>query len=82
MSILWKHCEAPIVRHPVRVLSRRTLVVLQAALSLVLLSASGLLTGALRNLEHHNFGFERDGRIVINVDPVLAGYKPEQLDLL
>jgi predicted permease len=61
---------------------RRTLVVFQAALSLVLLSASGLLTGALRNLEHQNFGFDREGRFVIFIDPVLAGYKPEQLDLL
>jgi predicted permease len=63
-------------------LPRRTLVVFQAALSLVLLSASGLLTGALRNLEHQNFGFDREGRLVIYIDPVLAGYKPEQLDLL
>jgi predicted permease len=63
-------------------LPRRTLVVLQAALSLALLSASGLLTETLRNLEHQNFGFERGGRIVIKIDPVLGGYKPEQLDLL
>ncbi len=63
-------------------LPRRTLVVLQAALSLVLLSGSGLLTGALHSLEHQHFGFERNGRIVIKIDPVLAGYRPEQLDLL
>jgi predicted permease len=63
-------------------LSRKTLIVLQAALSLVLLSASGLLTEALRNLEHQNFGFEQDGRTVIHIDPVLAGYKPERLELL
>jgi predicted permease len=41
-----------------------------------------LLTGTLRNLEHQNFGFEQDGRMVINIDPVLAGYKAEQLDVL
>ena len=40
-------------------LPRQTLVVLQAALSLVLLSASGLLTAALRNLERQDFGFEQ-----------------------
>lgn len=63
-------------------LSRRTLVVLQAALSLALLSTSGLLLQALRNLEHQDFGFEQERRTVIKINPVLAGYKPEQLDLL
>ena len=60
-------------------LPRKTLVVVQVALSLVLLSAAGLLTAALRNLEHQDFGFELDGRTVVHIDPVLAGYKPEQL---
>jgi predicted permease len=60
-------------------LPRKTLVVLQAALSLVLLSASGLLTAALHNLENQDFGFEQDRRIVVNYDPRLAGYGPEQL---
>src|SRR5450432_1857880 len=63
-------------------LPRQTLVVLQAALSLVLLSASGLLTAALRNLEHQDFGFEQDRRTVVNIDPVLAGYRPAQLESL
>jgi predicted permease len=63
-------------------LPRKTLVILQAALSLVLLSASGLLTETLLNLEHRNFGFEHNGRIVVNIDPVLAGYKPKQLESL
>ena len=60
-------------------LPRKTLVVFQAALSLVLLSASGLLTAALHNLENQDFGFEQDRRIVVNFDPRLAGYGPEQL---
>ncbi len=63
-------------------LGRKTLVVLQAALSLVLLSASGLLTLALHNLEHQDFGFEQDHRTVVNIDPALAGYKPAQLESL
>jgi len=63
-------------------LPRKTLVILQAALSLVLLCASGLLIGTLRNLEHQNFGFEQNGRTVVNIDPVLAGYKPEHLESL
>jgi predicted permease len=63
-------------------LPRNTLVILQAALSLALLSASGLLTRTLLNLEHQDFGFEQDRRTVVNIDPVLAGYKPEQLESL
>lgn len=60
-------------------LPRKALVVLQAALSLVLLSASGLLTVALRSLENQNFGFEQDRRTVVNIDPQLAGYRAGQL---
>jgi predicted permease len=61
---------------------RKTLVILQAALSLVLLSAAGLLTEALRHLEHQDFGFEQDRRSVVLIDPILAGYRPQQLDVL
>src|SRR5438874_180399 len=61
------------------VLPRKALVVVQVALSLVLLSASGLLTAALHNLEIQDFGFEQDRRTVVNFDPRVAGYGPEQL---
>lgn len=60
-------------------LPRKTLVVLQAALSLVLLSAAGLLTSALHGLENQDFGFDQDRRMVVHIDPRLAGYRPEQL---
>ncbi len=63
-------------------LPRRALAVLQAALSLVLLSASGLLTATLHNLENQNFGFDQDRRTVAMVSPRLAGYVPDQLTLL
>ncbi len=63
-------------------LPRKTLVILQAALSLVLLSASGLLTGALHNLENQNFGFAQDRRIIANIDPQAGGYQAEQLPAL
>ena len=63
-------------------LPRKTLVIFQAALSLVLLSVSGLLTAALHHLEHQDFGFDPDRRIIVNFDPRLAGYQPEQLTLL
>jgi len=60
-------------------LPRKTLVVLQAALSLVLLSSSGLLTTALRNLENQDFGFAQAGRTVVDFAPELAGYRVGQL---
>ena len=60
-------------------LPRKTLVVFQAALSLVLLSASGLLTAALHKLENQNFGFDQNRRIIARIDPSLAGYRLPQL---
>ncbi|HEV2248685.1 MAG TPA: ABC transporter permease [Terriglobia bacterium] len=60
-------------------LPRKSLVVIQVALSVVLLIGAGLLTKSLRNLENQNFGFEPQGRLIVRVDPALAGYKPDQL---
>ena len=60
-------------------LARKTLVVFQAALSLVLLSASGFFLEALRNLENQRFGFEQERRVVAKIEPRLAGYRGEQL---
>jgi len=59
--------------------TQKTLVVAQAALSLVLLCAAGLLTESLRNLQHQNFGFETANRYILHFDPQMAGYKAEQL---
>ncbi|MGO8790869.1 MAG: ADOP family duplicated permease [Terriglobia bacterium] len=63
-------------------LPRKTLVVFQAALSLVLLAASGLLTSVLHRLENQNFGFAQDRRTIVHIDPGLAGYQLEQLTTL
>jgi predicted permease len=63
-------------------LPRKTLVVLQSALSLVLLSASGLLISALQRFEHEDFGFEQERRVVVSMNPRLAGYRAEQLPQL
>ncbi len=59
--------------------SRKTLVVVQAALSLVLLAVSGLLTATLHRLEAQDFGFDQDRRIIAHMDPRLGGYHPAQL---
>jgi predicted permease len=63
-------------------LPQKALVVAQAAISLVLISAAVMLAASLRNLEHQNFGFETEGRYMVSIDPHQAGYEPEQLDLL
>jgi predicted permease len=63
-------------------LPRKALVVFQIALSLALLSVSGLLTSALHALETQDFGFEQDRRIVAKINPRLAGYRPVQLSQL
>jgi putative ABC transport system permease protein len=62
--------------------TQKSLVVAQAALSLVLLSAAGLLTQSLRNMHGQNFGFETPDRYILHVDPQMAGYKPAQLGSL
>lgn len=55
-------------------LPQKSLIVFQAALSLVLLVGAGLLTQSLRNLEHQNFGIATDNRYVFHFDPEGAGY--------
>jgi predicted permease len=60
-------------------LARRSLVVLQVALSAVLLIGAGLLTESLRNLENQKFGFEPEGRVVVRLNADLNGYKTEKL---
>jgi predicted permease len=60
-------------------LPQKSLVVLQAALSLVLLAYAGILTKSLRNLEHQQFGFETANRVMISVSPAFTGYSPDRI---
>jgi predicted permease len=60
-------------------LPQKSLVVVQAAVSLVLLALAGLLTQSLRNLQNQQYGFERQGRILVSLDPSSAGYTAERL---
>ena len=59
--------------------AQKTLVIVQAAVSLVLLSAAAMLGQSLRNLEHRNFGFDTSGRYRVSINPMLSNYKQEQL---
>ncbi len=58
---------------------QRALVIFQAALSLALLSTAGLLIQSLRQLEHQNFHFEPEGRLIAFIDLQAAGYSYPQL---
>jgi predicted permease len=63
-------------------LPQRSLIVVQAALSLVLLVGAGLLTKSLRNMEHQNFGLQTENRYVLHLFPAGAGYTEEKLPAL
>ncbi len=60
-------------------LSQKSLVVVQAALSLVLVTGALLLVQSLRKLEHQNFGFQTDHRSVVQVAHAFDGYSTEKL---
>ncbi|MGB9435686.1 MAG: FtsX-like permease family protein, partial [Candidatus Acidiferrum sp.] len=59
--------------------AQKMLVIVQAAVSVVLLSAAAMLGQSLRNLEHQNFGFDTSGRYLVSIDPRISNYKQEQL---
>ena len=56
-----------------------SLVVVQVALSMVLLTGSGLFARSLVNLQKEDVGFNRANVLLVGIDPRLAGYKPVQL---
>jgi macrolide transport system ATP-binding/permease protein len=58
---------------------QKSLVVFQAALSLVLMVAAGLMVDTLRNLTNQQFGFHSEGRVVVNVNAAFGGYAPEKI---
>jgi len=63
-------------------LPQKSLIVFQAALSLVLLAGAGLLSKTLRNLENQNFGVQTSNRYVLHLDPSGAGYTVDRLPAL
>jgi len=61
---------------------QKSLVLLQAALSMVLLVGAGLMVQTVRNLQNQEFGFSLNGARVVNVNAGFSGYAPERLDAI
>ena len=59
-------------------LPQRMLVVVQAALSLVLVAGAVLLVQSLRKLEHQNFGFQSDHRYIVRVGHAFKDFSLEK----
>jgi predicted permease len=58
---------------------QRALLILQLAMSVVLLSGTFLLTRSLMNLEHQNFGIETANRYTFQMDLEGAGYTSDRV---
>jgi len=61
---------------------QRTLVVMQAALSLVLLVGAGMFSQSLSKLEHFDMKLDATNRYIIHFDPQSGGYTSVQLPAL
>ncbi|HEY3705103.1 MAG TPA: ABC transporter permease [Terracidiphilus sp.] len=60
---------------------QKSLVVLQAALSVVLLSGAGLLTRSMQKLEAQDFGFQVDNRVSVSLYAPFSTYSHEKLNV-
>lgn len=58
---------------------RRTLVVAQVAISLLLMIGAGLFVRSLGNLKTLDPGFVRESVLMVNVNPQASGYKGQRL---
>jgi predicted permease len=62
--------------------ARKALLIVQAALSVVLVAGATMLARSLNKLEHQNFGYRTDGRIEISLNRPPATYTLPQLQAL
>jgi predicted permease len=62
--------------------ARKALLVVQAALSVVLVAGSTMLGRSLGNLQGQDFGFNRDGRVIVSVGRPAASFTGARLTAL
>ena len=62
--------------------TRTLLLVGQAALSLVLLAGAGLFVRSLRNVTHDDLGYDVERVLLVDLNPLPAGYTSEELPAL
>ena len=62
--------------------TRNVLLVVQATLSVVLVAGSTMLARSLANLEQQNFGYETQGRVLVQLNRLPATYTKERLAAL
>ena len=60
-------------------LPQKALLVVQAALSVVLVAGATMLTQSLANLERQDFGFRNDGLLTVRVNPPPSSYSQDRL---
>ena len=63
-------------------LARKTLLIVQATLSVVLVAGATMLARSLGNLEHQNFGFTTAKRVSVEVNLPAGSYTPQSLNAL
>jgi predicted permease len=59
--------------------ARKALLITQAVLSVVLVAGATMLARSLGNLEHQNFGFETNDRVLVNINPPSPEYPHDKL---
>ncbi len=62
--------------------ARKALLVVQATLSVVLVAGATMLARSLNKLEHQDFGYRVQGRVVVDMNPPPASYTQPQLAAL
>src|SRR5208283_494460 len=60
-------------------LTRKTLLIVQATLFVVLVAGATMLGRSLNKLEHQDFGYQLQGRVIVNVNNPPATYTQPQL---
>jgi predicted permease len=60
--------------------ARQALLIVQATLSIILVAGATMLARSLNKLEHQDFGYQVDGRVVVSLNPLPATYTVPKLE--